>query len=93
MELTEFCIRRPVFSTVLTLVIVVLGVVCQTRLQVRKDPQIERSIIVIESEYPGASPKVVETQITKILEGQFATIPGIELIKSHSTNQNHDYQC
>ena len=90
MELTEFCIRRPVFSTVLTLVIVVLGVVCQTRLQVRKDPQIERSIIVIESEYPGASPKVVETQITKILEGQFATIPGIELIKSHSTNQKSE---
>ncbi|MDR2724287.1 MAG: efflux RND transporter permease subunit [Holosporaceae bacterium] len=90
MELTEFCIRRPVFSTVLTLIIVVLGMVCQTRLQVRRDPEIERSIIVIESEFPGASPKVVETQITKILEGQFATIPGIELIRSQSTNQKSE---
>ncbi|MDR2268135.1 MAG: efflux RND transporter permease subunit, partial [Holosporaceae bacterium] len=90
MELTEFCVRRPVFSTVLTLMIVVLGMVCQSRLQIRKDPKIERSIIVVESEFPGASPKVVETQITKILEGQFATIPGIELIRSQSTNQKSE---
>ncbi|MDR0753642.1 MAG: efflux RND transporter permease subunit [Holosporaceae bacterium] len=90
MGLTEICIRRPVFSTVLTLMIVVLGIVCQTKLQVRKDPRIERSIIVVESEFPGASPKVVETQITKILEGQFATISGIELIRSHSFNQKSE---
>ncbi|MDR1551175.1 MAG: efflux RND transporter permease subunit [Holosporaceae bacterium] len=90
MELTEFCVRRPVFSTVLTLMIVVLGLVCQTKLQIRKDPEVERSIIVVETEFPGASPKVVEQQITKILEGQFATISGIELIRSQSTNQKSE---
>ncbi|MDR0968723.1 MAG: efflux RND transporter permease subunit [Holosporaceae bacterium] len=90
MELTEFCIRRPVFSTVMTLMIVVLGFVCQQRVQIRKDPSIERSIIVIESEYPGATPRVVETQITKVLEGQFATIPGIELIRSQSSNEKSE---
>ncbi|MDR0632285.1 MAG: efflux RND transporter permease subunit [Holosporaceae bacterium] len=90
MELTEFCVKRPVFSTVLMLMIVVLGIVSQSRLQIRRDPKIERSIIVIESEFLGASPKVVESQITKILEGQFATIPGIELIKSQSTNQKSE---
>ncbi|MDR1236345.1 MAG: efflux RND transporter permease subunit, partial [Holosporaceae bacterium] len=90
MQISELCIKRPVFSTVLTLMIVVLGIICQTKLPIRKDPKIERSIIVVETEFPGASPKVVETQITKILEGEFSTIPGIELIKSHSTNQKSE---
>lgn len=87
MEITELCIRRPVFSTVLTLMIVVLGLVCQSRLPVRKEPKIEKSHISIETEFHGASPKVVESQITKILEGQFATIPGAELITSTSSNE------
>ncbi|MDR1333956.1 MAG: efflux RND transporter permease subunit, partial [Holosporaceae bacterium] len=90
MQISELCIKRPVFSTVLTLMIVVLGLVCQMKLQVRKDPRIERSIIVVESEFPGASPKVVESQVTRILEGEFATIPGMELIRSHSTNQKSE---
>ncbi len=90
MEITELCIRRPVFSTVLTLMIVVLGLVCQSRLPVRKDPKVEKSNISIETEFHGASPKVVEAQITKILEGQFATIPGAELITSHSSNEKSE---
>lgn len=90
MEITELCIRRPVFSTVLTLMIVILGLVCQSRLPVRKDPKVEKSYIVVESEFNGASPKVVEAQITKILEGQFATIPGAQLITSTSSNEKSE---
>ncbi len=90
MDITELCIRRPVFSTVLTLMIVVLGLVCQSRLPVRKEPKIEKSLISIETEFHGASPKVVESQITKILEGQFATIPGAELITSTSSNEKSE---
>ncbi|MCR5224505.1 MAG: efflux RND transporter permease subunit [Alphaproteobacteria bacterium] len=90
MQITEVCIRRPVFSTVLTLMIVVFGLVCQSRLPVCKDPKIEKSKISVESEFQGASPKVVEAQITKVLEGQFATIPGVELIKSESKNEKSE---
>lgn len=90
MDITELCIRRSVFSTVLTLMIVVLGLVCQNRLPVRKEPKIEKSLISIETEFHGASPKVVESQITKILEGQFATIPGAELITSTSSNEKSE---
>lgn len=90
MEITELCIRRPVFSTVLTLMIIVLGLVCQSRLPVCRDPKVEKSQISVESEFQGASPKVVEAQITKILEGQFATIPGIELIRSESSNEKSE---
>ena len=87
MQITELCIRKPVFATVLTLIIVVLGLVCNSRLPVRKLPRVERSQIVVETEFNGASPKVVEEQITKLLEGQFATIPGTDLITSHSANE------
>lgn len=90
MDITETCIRRPVFSTVLTLMVVVLGLVCQSRLPVRKDPAIEKSVISVESEFTGASPKVVEAQITKILEGQFSTIPGADLITSTSSNEKSE---
>ncbi|MDR1334839.1 MAG: efflux RND transporter permease subunit [Holosporaceae bacterium] len=90
MEITEVCIRRPVFATVLTLMIVVLGLVCQSRLAVRKNPKIEKSEISIEAEFNGASPKVVEAQITKILEGYFSTIPGAELITSNSSNEKSE---
>lgn len=90
MDITETCIRRPVFATVLTLMIVVLGLVCQSRLPVRKDPAVEKSVISVESEFTGASPKVVEAQITKLLEGQFSTIPGADLITSTSSNEKSE---
>lgn len=90
MSLTEICIRRPVLSTVLSLIVIVLGMISQSKLPIRQNPQLERSTIVVETEYHGASPRVVETAVTQILEGQFATIPGIELIRSSSTNEKSE---
>ncbi len=87
MGLTEVCIKRPVFSTVLTLLIVIIGLVCQWQLPVRKDPRIEKSIITVTSEYHGASPHAVENQITKVLEEHFSTIAGIETMTSSSKNE------
>ncbi|MDR0662034.1 MAG: efflux RND transporter permease subunit, partial [Holosporales bacterium] len=87
MGLSEVCVRRPVFSTVLTVVILLLGAVCQTRLPVRQLPRVDKPIISVETSYPGANPEVVENQVTKLLEGGFATVQGVELITSHSSNQ------
>ncbi len=87
MGLTEVCIKRPVFSTVLTLLIVIIGLVCQWQLPVRKDPKIERSIVTVTAEYRGASPQAVENQITKVLEEHFSTIAGVETITSKSENE------
>ena len=87
MGLTEVCIKRPVFSTVLTLLIVIIGLVCQWQLPVRKDPRIEKSIVTVTAEYRGASPQAVENQITKVLEEHFATIAGVETITSSSKNE------
>lgn len=90
MELTEICIKRPVFSTVLTLLIVIVGLVCQWQLPVRKKPRVEKSILTVTSEYRGASPRAVETQITKVLEEHFSTISGIETITSSSKNEESE---
>ena len=87
MGLTEVCIKRPVFSTVLTLLIVIIGLVCQWQLPVRKDPRIEKSIVTVTAEYRGASPQAVENQITKVLEEYFSTIAGVETITSSSKNE------
>lgn len=90
MGLTEVCIKRPVFSTVLTLLIVVIGLVCQWQLPVRKDPRIERSIVKVTADYRGANPYAVENQITKVLEEYFSTIAGIETITSSSKNEESE---
>ncbi|MDR1365632.1 MAG: efflux RND transporter permease subunit [Holosporales bacterium] len=84
---TEVFVRRPVFSTVLTLVVCLLGIVSYQRLSVREMPKIEKPIISVESNYPGANPYVVEQQVTKVLEGVFATIQGAEIITSNSSNE------
>lgn len=90
MELTEVCIKRPVFSTVLTLLIVIVGLVCQWQLPVRKQPKIDRSILTVNAEYRGANPRAVETQITKVLEEHFSTISGVDVITSSSKNEESE---
>lgn len=88
MNIAEVCVKRPVFSTVMTLVIMVLGIVFYNRLPVRKYPNVDQPVITVETEFRGANPQVVENQISKLLEGQFATIPGVESIISNSVNEN-----
>lgn len=88
MNISEVCVKRPVFATVMTLIILVLGIVFYSKLPVRKYPNVDQPVITIETEYRGANPQVVENQISKLLEGQFATIPGIESIVSNSVNEN-----
>lgn len=89
-NIAEVCIKRPVFATVLTLVVTLIGCVFYNRLPVRELPNVENPMITIESEYAGASPQVIENQISKVLEGQFATIPGVKSITSNSTTEKSE---
>jgi multidrug efflux pump len=87
MSLFELCIRRPVFATVLSLVIVLLGVVSYTRLTVREYPNVDEPIVSVSTTYPGASAQIVETQITQVLEGSIAGISGIDILESSSRSE------
>ncbi|MFN4998962.1 MAG: efflux RND transporter permease subunit [Betaproteobacteria bacterium] len=84
MKLSEICIQRPVFATVLSLIIVLIGAVSYTRLSVREYPRIDTPVVTVETRYLGASAEVIETQITKPLEDSLAGIDSIDVITSIS---------
>jgi multidrug efflux pump len=84
MSLFELCIRRPVLATVLSLLVVVIGVISYTRLAVREYPKIDEPIVSVQTTFLGASADVVESQITKVLEDSLAGIEGVELMTSGS---------
>lgn len=87
MKLSEISIRRPVFATVLSLVVMVFGVVALQRLPVREYPDIDPPVVSVTTFYRGASPAVVETEITDILEETLATVEGIKQMTSSSREQ------
>ena len=68
MNLSDISVRRPVLATVISLLLVVLGVMSFTRLTLRELPAIDPPIVSVSVDYPGASAAVVETRITQVLE-------------------------
>ena len=86
MSLSELSIRRPVFATVMSLMLMVLGVLAFSRLTLRELPAIDPPIVSVDVSYPGASAAVVETRITQVLEDALSGIEGIETIQSRSVN-------
>ncbi len=84
--LSDLSIRRPVFATVMSLLLVVLGVIAYTRLTLRELPAIDPPIVSVYVAYPGASAAVVETRITQVLEDSLSGIEGVETIESQSSN-------
>ncbi|MGH6610959.1 MAG: efflux RND transporter permease subunit, partial [Burkholderiaceae bacterium] len=84
MSLFEICIRRPVLATVLSVLVLVIGAISYTRLDVREYPRIDEPIVSVNTTYLGASAEVIESQVTKILEDSIAGIEGVELLTSRS---------
>ncbi len=80
----EFFIRRRVFSTVMSLLVVLVGLVSYSRLTVREYPNIDEPIVSVRTEYLGASAEIIETQVTQVLEASIAGIEGIETLTSSS---------
>ncbi|HOI52534.1 MAG TPA: efflux RND transporter permease subunit, partial [Azonexus sp.] len=84
MRISEICIERPVFATVLSLVIMLLGIVSYDRLSVREYPKIDEPVVTVSTDYRGASADIIESQVTKPLEDSLAGIEGVEVITSIS---------
>ncbi|MDR0695573.1 MAG: efflux RND transporter permease subunit [Holosporales bacterium] len=87
MNFPEICIKRPVFTWVLTLIMIMLGLVTGDRLQLRQDPKVGRNRITIEMNYYGSGPEIVENQVTSVLEEAIAGVEGIESIESSSESE------
>lgn len=87
MIVSDICIRRPVFATVLSLILVLIGLVSYTRLSVREYPRIDTPVVTVETRYTGASAEVIETQVTKPLEDSIAGIDSVDVISSISRGE------
>ncbi|MEO9523481.1 efflux RND transporter permease subunit [Marinobacter alexandrii] len=86
MILSDVSIKRPVFATVISLLIVVFGLAALLGLPVREYPDIDPPVVSISTDYTGAAAEVVDTQITQVIEGAISGIEGIRSIES-STEQ------
>ncbi|HEU4538361.1 MAG TPA: efflux RND transporter permease subunit, partial [Polyangiaceae bacterium] len=83
--LAQLCVRRPVFATVLMLVVMVLGAVGYSRLGVDQFPNVDLPFVIVSTRLDGASPEEVETDISDKIEGAVNTIDGIDELQSVST--------
>jgi multidrug efflux pump len=82
MKLSHVSIRRPVFATVMSLVIVLVGIVSYDRIPVREYPNVDTPVVNVTTSYKGASAEIVEAQVTQILEESLAGIEGIDFMTS-----------
>ncbi len=84
MNISELSIKRPVLSTVLTLIIILFGIIGYQSLGVREYPSVDNPIISVTCSYSGANADVIENQITEPLEQNINGIPGIRSLSSVS---------
>jgi hydrophobe/amphiphile efflux-1 (HAE1) family protein len=88
MNLPELCIRRPVMTTLFTLSLIVFGTVAYRSLPVSDMPNVEFPTITITATLPGASPETMASAVATPIEGQLATIAGIDSMSSTSSLGN-----
>jgi multidrug efflux pump len=87
MRLSEISVRRPVFATVMSLMLLLVGAVSFTRLQVREYPRIDEPVVNVSTRLVGASSEVIESQVSKPLEDSIAGIDGVDIITSVSRSE------
>jgi multidrug efflux pump len=82
--LSDLSVKRPVFATVINLLIITFGIVAFLMLPLREYPDIDPPIVNISTNYPGASAAIVETKITQLLEDRISGVEGVKTINSNS---------
>jgi multidrug efflux pump len=87
MILSDISIKRPVFATVISLMLIVLGIASLMKLPIREYPAIDPPVVSVTTQYRGASAAVVDTQITELIEAAVAGIEGIKFITSNSRDE------
>jgi multidrug efflux pump len=86
-QLPELSIRRPVFASVLSMLILLVGIVSFNGLTVREYPRIDEPTVTVTTRFSGASSEVIESQVTKVLEDSLAGIEGVDIITSISRQE------
>lgn len=86
MKLSDISIKRPVFASVISLLLIAIGLVSFERLTLREYPNIDPPVVSIRTNYPGAAASIVETRITKVIEDRISGVEGIRFIESSAEN-------
>ncbi len=86
MILSDISITRPVFASVISLLLLAFGLVSLQQLPLREYPDIDPPVVSITTDYPGASAQVIETRITELIEDRIAGVEGIKFISSSSSD-------
>jgi HAE1 family hydrophobic/amphiphilic exporter-1 len=86
--LPALSIRRPWLVIVINLLIVIAGVTAWLGVEVRELPNIDRPIVAVRANFPGASPETLDAEVTRLLEGAAARVPGVVLVRSASEEGN-----
>ena len=82
MNISEFCIRRPVTTWLLSIAALVAGIIAYTRLPVAAIPRVDFPVITVFANFPGASPETMATSVALPLEREFSTIAGLDTMNS-----------
>ncbi|MFZ5608556.1 MAG: efflux RND transporter permease subunit [Pseudomonadota bacterium] len=86
MILSDLSVKRPVFATVISALLVAFGLFALSRLPVREAPDIDPPVVSVSTAYPGASADVVESKVTRIIEDEISGIEGVRTIESTSSD-------
>jgi multidrug efflux pump len=84
MIISDISVKRPVFATVISLLLIAFGLVSFDRLSLREYPDIDAPIVTVEVEYPGAPANIVESRVTEFIEERIAGVEGIDFVQSES---------
>jgi hydrophobic/amphiphilic exporter-1 (mainly G- bacteria), HAE1 family len=87
-DLPALSIRRPWLVIVINLLIVIAGVAAWLGVEVRELPNIDRPIVAVRANFPGAAPETLDAEVTRLLEGAAARVPGVVLVRSASEEGN-----
>ncbi len=88
MNISSFTTGRPVFTSMVTLIIIILGIVSLTRLPIDLLPEIAYPVLSINTEYGNAAPEEVEKLVTEVIESAVSVIQGIKEVTSESSEGN-----
>jgi multidrug efflux pump len=87
MHVSELTVKRPVFASVISLFLVLIGIISYDKLTIREYPDIDKPVITVSTIYRGASAEIMERDVTQVLEDSISGISDIKEIKSDSKNE------
>ncbi|MBT6084454.1 MAG: efflux RND transporter permease subunit, partial [Rhodospirillaceae bacterium] len=87
-DLPSLSVRRPTLIVVLNLLIVIAGLAALLGVEVRELPDMDRPVVTVRAFFDGASPETMDAEVTSVIEGAVARVPGVKSIKSASEENN-----